>query len=113
MDLYVRQFSNTELLHGQFYTEEIIIDAFKNYSTQVISRYVNSPSVLGWEIANDPRCVCSSTLGPASYFVPDAILPFQPAPYAPQRPSPGGYPLSLSTSNQWIPIIWFLLGEFR
>jgi mannan endo-1,4-beta-mannosidase len=64
MDLYVRQFSNTELLHGQFYTEEIIIDAFKNYSTQVISRYVNSPSVFAWEIANDPRCNSTLPAGP-------------------------------------------------
>jgi mannan endo-1,4-beta-mannosidase len=55
MDLYVRQFSGTELLHGQFYTEQLIIDAFKNYSAQVVSRYVNSPAVFGWEIANDPR----------------------------------------------------------
>jgi mannan endo-1,4-beta-mannosidase len=54
MDLYVRQYEG-DLLHGRFYTEDTLIDAFKNYTTQVVSRYTNSPSVFGWEIANDPR----------------------------------------------------------
>jgi len=71
MDLYVRQFSNTELLHGQFYTEQLIIDAFKNYSAQVVSRYVNNPSVFGWEIANDPRC--NSTLPAGTVCNPQTV----------------------------------------
>ncbi|TFK76450.1 glycoside hydrolase family 5 protein [Pluteus cervinus] len=59
MDTYVRQFVKDQQ-HDQFYTDENIINAFKNYTTQVVSRYVNSPAIMGWELANDPRC--NSTL---------------------------------------------------
>jgi mannan endo-1,4-beta-mannosidase len=47
MDFYVRKLAPTPH-HDQFYANQTIIDAFKNYTTQVISRYVNSPSVIGW-----------------------------------------------------------------
>jgi mannan endo-1,4-beta-mannosidase len=55
MDLYVRQFGGPQE-HDQFFTNETLISAFMNYTTQVVSRYVNSPAILSWEIANDPRC---------------------------------------------------------
>ncbi|KAG1827299.1 glycoside hydrolase superfamily [Suillus subaureus] len=61
MDLYVRQFGLQN--HDQFYTNSSILTSFMNYTTQVVSRYVNSPSVFSYELANDPRC--NSTL-PAS-----------------------------------------------
>ncbi|KIM65251.1 glycoside hydrolase family 5 protein [Scleroderma citrinum Foug A] len=61
MDIYVRQFGLAH--HDQFYTNQTLVDAFKNYTTQVVSRFMNCTGVLSWEIANDPRC--SSTL-PAS-----------------------------------------------
>ncbi|KAG2349908.1 glycoside hydrolase family 5 protein [Suillus weaverae] len=59
MDLYVRQFGLQT--HDQFYTNPSILASFMNYTTQVVSRYVNSPSVFSYELANDPRC--NSTLG--------------------------------------------------
>lgn len=56
MDAYVRQHGKS-LHHDEFYTDEKIISLFKNYTTNVVSRYVNSPAVFGWELANDPRSV--------------------------------------------------------
>jgi mannan endo-1,4-beta-mannosidase len=58
MDFYVRQLGATHE-HDQFYVNHTIIDAFKNYVTQVVSRYVDSPAVFAWEIANDARCSSS------------------------------------------------------
>jgi mannan endo-1,4-beta-mannosidase len=62
MDLYNRNFESKPT-HDDFYTNPTIINAFKNYIAHVVPRYVNNPTVLGWELANDPRC--ASTL-PAS-----------------------------------------------
>lgn len=55
MDVYVRQLGEN-LAHDQFYTNQTLINAFQNYITQLVSRYVNSTAVFAWEIANDPRC---------------------------------------------------------
>jgi mannan endo-1,4-beta-mannosidase len=62
IDLYDRNFVSNPT-HDDFYTNPVIISAFKNYTSHVVQRYVNNPSVLAWELANDPRC--SSNL-PAS-----------------------------------------------
>jgi mannan endo-1,4-beta-mannosidase len=59
MDAYVREFGVNKG-HDEFYTNDTIINIFENYTTNIVSRYVNSPAVFGWEIANDPRC--NSTL---------------------------------------------------
>ena len=68
MDAYVREFGLTRE-HDEFYLNDTIIDFFMNYTTQIVTRYLDSPSVLAWEIANDPRCnssiaasaVCNTT----------------------------------------------------
>ncbi|KAK7054909.1 hypothetical protein VNI00_003372 [Paramarasmius palmivorus] len=62
MDVYVRQFGLKT--HDEFYTNQTLIEAFKNYTTHVVSRYVESPAVFSWEIANDPRC--NSSIGASS-----------------------------------------------
>ncbi|KAJ7273706.1 glycoside hydrolase family 5 protein [Mycena haematopus] len=59
MDAYVRAFGADS--HDVFYTNETIITAFENYTSQIVSRYVNSTAVLAWELANDPRC--NSSIG--------------------------------------------------
>jgi mannan endo-1,4-beta-mannosidase len=56
MDAYVRRWGSS-LHHDQFYVNEQILSIFTNYTTQIVNRYVNSPSILSWEIANDPRYV--------------------------------------------------------
>jgi mannan endo-1,4-beta-mannosidase len=58
MDTYVRALG-LNMQHDEFYSNEMIIDAFKNYTTNIVSRYVNSSAILGWELANDPRFVVS------------------------------------------------------
>ncbi|KAJ6502557.1 glycoside hydrolase family 5 protein [Mycena sanguinolenta] len=59
MDAYVRGFGADS--HDAFYTNETIINAFENYTANVVKRYVNSTAVLAWELANDPRC--NSSIG--------------------------------------------------
>ncbi|KAJ7223335.1 glycoside hydrolase family 5 protein, partial [Mycena pura] len=63
MDAYVRAFGAKS--HDAFYTNETIIVAFENYINHIVSRYVNSTAVLGWEIGNDPRCKSSIAATPA------------------------------------------------
>ncbi|KAI5122966.1 hypothetical protein M0805_006845 [Coniferiporia weirii] len=68
MDVYVREFSQSKQ-HDEFYLNQTIVDIFKNYTTVIASRFANSPAVLAWEVANDPRCnssiaasnVCNTT----------------------------------------------------
>ncbi|KAF9052628.1 glycoside hydrolase family 5 protein [Panaeolus papilionaceus] len=55
MDVYVREFGDATM-HDEFYANNKIITIFNNYTTQVVKRYVNSPAIFGWELANDPRC---------------------------------------------------------
>ncbi|KAF8163296.1 glycoside hydrolase family 5 protein [Crassisporium funariophilum] len=55
MDAYVREFGNATM-HDEFYVNPTILNSFMNYTTQVVSRYVHSPAIFAWEIANDPRC---------------------------------------------------------
>ncbi|KAG1724510.1 glycoside hydrolase family 5 protein [Suillus paluster] len=54
MDLYVRQFALQN--HDDFFTNNKILTAFQNYTKQIVLRYVNSPAVFSWELANDARC---------------------------------------------------------
>ncbi|TFK54791.1 glycoside hydrolase [Heliocybe sulcata] len=71
MDAYVKAFVGTTSNHDQFYTNEKILNSFMNYTTQIVSRYVNSPAVFAWELANDPRCY--STLTASSSCTPQTI----------------------------------------
>ncbi len=41
--------------HDEFYENATIINIFQNYTNQVVKRYLDSPAILAWEIANDPR----------------------------------------------------------
>lgn len=58
MDLYVRQFGLKT--HDQFYTNPSVLNAFMNFTTQIVSRYVNSSAIFSWELANDPRSYAST-----------------------------------------------------
>jgi len=55
IDLYDRTFVSNPT-HDDFYTNPAIINAFKNYISHVVQRYIDDPTILGWELANDPRC---------------------------------------------------------
>lgn len=62
MDIYVRQILNSGN-HDLFYTDASVKAAFKNYIKAFVGRYVNEPTILGWELANEPRCKGSTGYG--------------------------------------------------
>ena len=37
----------------EFFTNPTVIDAYKNYKSQIISRYEDSPAIFAWELANE------------------------------------------------------------
>lgn len=55
MDVYVKQILNSAN-HDLFYTDASVQTAFKNYIKTFVGRYVNEPTILAWELANEPRC---------------------------------------------------------
>ncbi|KAF8608733.1 mannanase [Ceratobasidium sp. AG-I] len=59
MDVYVKQIKNSAN-HDLFYTGASLITAFKKYINGFVGRYKNEPTVLAWELANEPRCKGSS-----------------------------------------------------
>lgn len=63
MDTYIRQFGGSK--HDEFYTNATLLAAFQNYTTQIVTRYVNNSTVFSWEIANDPRCNSSVEASPS------------------------------------------------
>ncbi|KAI0355647.1 mannanase [Trametes cingulata] len=55
MDVYVQQIAGSPN-HDLFYTNANVIAAYKSYIKTFVGRYVNEPTILGWELANEPRC---------------------------------------------------------
>ncbi|KAF8608735.1 CEL4a mannanase [Ceratobasidium sp. AG-I] len=55
MDVYVKQILGSSN-HDLFYTDATVKAAFKTYINGWVSRYKNEPTILGWELANEPRC---------------------------------------------------------
>ncbi|CAE6414897.1 unnamed protein product [Rhizoctonia solani] len=55
MDVYVKQILGSSN-HDLFYTDATVKAAFKSYINTWVSRYKNEPTILAWELANEPRC---------------------------------------------------------
>ena len=55
MDVYVSQL-NPGGTHDTFYTDATIIAAYEKYISEFVGRYVDEPTILAWELANEPRC---------------------------------------------------------
>ena len=73
MDVYVSQLTGSTN-HDWFYTNSTVIvssawlalikatslnmpqAAYKNYVKTFVTRYLNEPGILAWELANEPRC---------------------------------------------------------
>jgi mannan endo-1,4-beta-mannosidase len=55
MDVYVSQL-NSGGTHDSFYTNTKVQAAYQNYVKGFVTRYVNEPGILAWELANEPRC---------------------------------------------------------
>ncbi|KAK7435529.1 hypothetical protein VKT23_019651 [Stygiomarasmius scandens] len=56
MDVYVNQILGSSGFHDSFYTNDQVKTVFKNYVKTFVTRYLNEPTILGWELANEPRC---------------------------------------------------------
>ncbi|PVG02863.1 glycoside hydrolase [Serendipita vermifera] len=56
MDMYISQILGGGQAHSNFYTNTNIKNAYKNYVKAFVSRYANEPTIMAWELANEPRC---------------------------------------------------------
>ncbi|KAL1696278.1 glycoside hydrolase family 5 protein [Schizophyllum commune] len=56
MDVYTKQILGSSNDHDAFYTNDNIKTAFKAYINAFVSRYADEPTILAWELANEPRC---------------------------------------------------------
>ncbi|KAG6853153.1 hypothetical protein C0991_006483 [Blastosporella zonata] len=59
MDVYVTQLLSSAD-HDYFYTSSTVLAAYQKYVNTFVSRYVNEPTILAWELANEPRCTGST-----------------------------------------------------
>ncbi|KAH7339006.1 glycoside hydrolase family 5 protein [Rhizoctonia solani] len=55
MDVYVKQLLGSDK-HDLFYTDSTVKNAFKKYIKGFVGRYQNEPTIMAWELANEPRC---------------------------------------------------------
>ncbi|KAL4254228.1 glycosyl hydrolase 5 (cellulase A) family protein [Abortiporus biennis] len=55
MDVYVQQLLGSSD-HDYFYTNANVQAAYQNYVKTFVSRYVNEPTIMAWELSNEPRC---------------------------------------------------------
>jgi endo-1,4-beta-mannosidase len=70
IDTYIQEFGISKT-HDEFYSSATIQSFFKNYTTAVISRFINNTAILAWELANDPRC--SSTVSASGSCVTTTV----------------------------------------
>jgi mannan endo-1,4-beta-mannosidase len=63
MDRYVTQILGSGQSHNSFYTNSAVQTAYKNYIKAFVGRYANEPTIMAWQLANEPRCSgCTATL---------------------------------------------------
>ncbi|KZP21672.1 glycoside hydrolase family 5 protein [Athelia psychrophila] len=62
MDVYTAQLVGSGQAHDVFYTNAKTQAAYKDYVKTFVTRYIDEPTILGWELANEPRCAGSSTV---------------------------------------------------
>ncbi|KAG8769397.1 hypothetical protein FRC16_006718, partial [Serendipita sp. 398] len=56
MDRYITQILGSGQAHSNFYTNSAIKTAYKNYVNAFVSRYKNEPTIMSWQLGNEPRC---------------------------------------------------------
>jgi hypothetical protein len=59
-DVYVQQLGGT--YHDDFYTDETIKEAYKNFVKTFVERYADDETIMAWELCNECRCAGSGTL---------------------------------------------------
>ncbi|CAL1707125.1 unnamed protein product [Somion occarium] len=55
MDVYVQQITGSSN-HDYFYTNANVVAAYKSFIQTFVGRYKNEPTIMAWELANEPRC---------------------------------------------------------
>ncbi|KAJ7648875.1 glycoside hydrolase superfamily, partial [Mycena rosella] len=65
-DVYVTQILGAGQPHDFFYSNAKVVAAYKNYVETFVKRYVNEPTILAWELMNEPRCAGSSSSASAN-----------------------------------------------
>jgi endo-1,4-beta-mannosidase len=55
MDPYVQEFG-VKKTHDEFNTDLNMRAQFNTFVQFIVARYANEPTVMAWELANDPRC---------------------------------------------------------
>ncbi|GMF33546.1 unnamed protein product [Phytophthora lilii] len=60
VDVYVQQLGGT--YHDDFYTDETIKAAYKNFVKTFVERYADEETIMAWELCNECRCAGSGTL---------------------------------------------------
>lgn len=79
MDQYLVWYGRTE--HQQFYTDPVIVHAYKDWIAHVIGRknsitgvpYRDDPAIFAWELANEPRCTNSGEFDHAADCSPPLL----------------------------------------
>jgi len=65
-DVYVTQILGAGQPHDFFYSNAKVVAAYKNYVQAFVKRYVNEPTILAWELMNEPRCAGSTSVASAN-----------------------------------------------
>ncbi|KKK19644.1 hypothetical protein P175DRAFT_0492671 [Aspergillus ochraceoroseus IBT 24754] len=61
MNAYVQAYGGSS--NADFYASDKMQAAYRAYINAVVSRYIDSPAVFAWELANEPRCKgCNTTV---------------------------------------------------
>ncbi|KAG7375609.1 hypothetical protein PHYPSEUDO_000499 [Phytophthora pseudosyringae] len=60
MDVYVQQLGGK--YHDDFYTDETIKAAYKNFVKTFVTRYADEETIMAWQLCNECRCAGSGTL---------------------------------------------------
>ncbi|KAK1941959.1 putative mannan endo-1 [Phytophthora citrophthora] len=60
MDVYVKQLGGK--YHDDFYTDETIKTAYKNFVKTFVKRYADEETIMAWELCNECRCAGSGGL---------------------------------------------------
>ncbi|KAL3670975.1 hypothetical protein V7S43_004160 [Phytophthora oleae] len=60
MDVYVQQLGGK--YHDDFYTDETIKAAYKNFVKTFVERYADEETIMAWELCNECRCAGSGAL---------------------------------------------------
>ncbi|KAL9074998.1 MAG: hypothetical protein Q9161_001929 [Pseudevernia consocians] len=53
---YVNNLLGDGQSQADFYTDPTVVNAFKNYVSEIVTRYKDSPAIFAWELANEARC---------------------------------------------------------